>query len=77
MISNNKWFFISLKTMLIVFVIVLVFTGALYTGMFNMLESYITLITTDFLPYIPMEFRLWFFFVLLWLIVALAKSFIH
>ena len=66
-----------IKTLLIIFVTVAIFTGALYTGMFGMIGSYITLMTTDFLPYIPLEFRLWFFFVLLGLIVALGKSFIN
>jgi len=65
------------KMLLIIFVTVAIFTGALYTGMFDMIGLYITSFTTDFLPYIPMEFRLWFFFVLLWLIVALWKSFVH
>lgn len=60
-----------IKTLLIIFVTVAIFTGALYTGMFGMIGSYITLMTTDFLPYIPLEFRLGFFFVLLGLIVAL------
>jgi hypothetical protein len=65
------------KLLLIIFVTVVIFTGALYVGIFGMIWSYISLMTTDFLPFIPLEFRLWFFFILLWLIVALGKSFIH
>jgi len=66
-----------IKMLLIIFVTVAIFGGALYSGIFGMLSMYITTFTTDFLPYIPMEFRLWFFLVLFGLIVALWKSFIH
>jgi len=66
-----------IKFLLIVFVIVVIFSGALYIGIFDMLGTYITVINSDFLPYIPLELRLWFFMIILWLIVALAKSFTH
>ena len=65
-----------IKALLIIFVTVVIFTGTLYTWLFAMLGDYIILMTTDFLPFVPMEFRLGFFLVLLWLIVALWKSFI-
>jgi hypothetical protein len=66
-----------IKLLFIVFVTVAIFTGALYTGIFGMLWDYIITFTTDFLPYIPNEFRLWFFLVFLWIVVSFAKSFIN
>lgn len=64
------------KILLIIFVTIVVFTGALYLGIFGMLGDYITVINNDFMPFIPMELRLAFFMIILGLIIALWKSFI-
>jgi len=66
-----------IKFLLIIFVIVVIFSWALYIGIFEMLWNYILVINSDFLPYIPLELRLWFFMIILGLIIAMARSFIN
>lgn len=64
-----------IKILLIIFVTIVIFTSAVYTGILWLVTSSIATFTTDFLPYIPIEIRLWFFMVILALLFALAKSF--
>ena len=66
-----------IKMLFIIFVVVIVFTSSLYLWLFEMLGTYITIINTSFLPFIPLEIRLWFFLLIFAIIVALAKSFIN
>ena len=63
------------KILLIIFVTVVIFSSALYLGFFSMLGDYISIANNDFLPYIPLEIRFWFFAIIIALLIALARSF--
>lgn len=76
MIINKKWF-LSLKTIAIIFVIVFIFTWAMYLWIFSLMTSSIATFTSDFLPFIPLPIRLWFFMVILWIMIAMITAFIN
>lgn len=73
---NKKWF-LSLKTFAIIFVLIFVFSWALYLGVFGILTTSIWTYTTDFLPFIPLPIRLWFFLIILGIMIALVGVFIN
>lgn len=64
-----------IKILLIIFVTILVFSSAVYVWFFNMLSNNISIINNWFLPYIPLEIRLWFFAIIVALLIALVSSF--
>lgn len=65
-----------IKVILYSLLFIWLFTSALYLGLFNLLWLNIGIFTGDFIAFIPIELRLWIFFVIFWLIVAVWKSFI-
>ena len=64
------------KIFIAILLTVIVFTGALYTGILSMVWDTVTMINSDVLPFIPIELRIWFFFLFLGLFVALGKRFL-
>ena len=65
-----------IRILTIIFVLVVIFTSAVYIGFVEVIIEKVVMINNDFLPYINMEIRFVFFALVVWIMLALGKSFI-
>lgn len=57
-------------------VFIVIFTSALYLGIFNLIGVNIDIFKTDFIVFIPVQLRVAFFLIILGLMVWTARAFI-
>ena len=65
-----------IKTLIIILVVALVFSGAVFTWVLARLPWWITTFNNDYIAYLPWYTKLCLWFIILWLIVAYIKSWI-
>ena len=64
-----------IKYIFIWFVLIIIFSSALYLWLIPMLSTQLSIVEWDFLAFIPTEIRIWFFLVILGLWIGTIKSF--
>ena len=66
-----------IKILMYIFVIVIIFSTALYFWVVQGIIQQLSIITNDFMPYIPLEIRLVWSFIILGFGLALVLAFIQ
>lgn len=62
------------KIIVISLVLIVIFTSSLYLGIFELLGTQIATFNSDFISFIPLELRLAFFMIILWIGIGTAKA---